>query len=51
VERDNFNDAVTDYNTYIKKFPQVIYSGMFGFDKKGFFEADAAAQKAPEVKF
>jgi LemA protein len=51
VERDNFNDAVTDYNTYIKKFPQVIFSGMFGFDKKGFFEADAAAQKAPEVKF
>jgi LemA protein len=51
VERDNFNDAVTDYNTYIKKFPQVIYSGIFGFGKKGFFEADAAAEKAPEVKF
>lgn len=51
VERDNFNDAVTSYNVYIKNFPQVIYSGMFGFDKKGFFEADAAAAKAPEVKF
>jgi LemA protein len=51
VERDNFNDAVTSYNVYIKNFPQVIYSGIFGFDKKGFFEADAAAAKAPEVKF
>lgn len=51
VERDNFNDAVTSYNVYIKKFPQILYSGFFGFDKKGFFEADAAAQKAPEVKF
>ena len=51
VERDNFNDAVTSYNVYIKNFPQVIYSGMFGFEKKGFFEADAAAAKAPEVKF
>jgi LemA protein len=51
VERDNFNDAVTSYNVYIKNFPQVIYSGLFGFDKKGFFEADAAAAKAPEVKF
>jgi LemA protein len=51
VERDNFNDAVTSYNVYIKNFPQVIYSSMFGFDKKGFFEADAAAAKAPEVKF
>ena len=51
VERDNFTYAVTSYNVYIKNFPQVIYSGMFGFDKKGFFEADAAAAKAPEVKF
>lgn len=51
VERDNFNDAVTRYNVYIKNFPQVIYSGIFGFEKKVFFEADAAAAKAPEVKF
>ncbi|MCF8429108.1 MAG: LemA family protein [Bacteroidia bacterium] len=51
VERDNFNDAVTSYNAYIKNFPQVIYSGMFGFEKKGFFEAEEAAAKAPEVKF
>ena len=51
MERDNFNDAVTSYNVYIKNFPQVIYSGLFGFEKKGFFEADAAAAKAPEVKF
>lgn len=51
VERDNFNDAVTSYNVYIKNFPQVIYSGIFGFEKKGFFEADAAAAKAPDVKF
>lgn len=51
VERDNFNDAVTSYNVYIRNFPQVIYSSIFGFEKKGFFEADAAAAKAPEVKF
>jgi LemA protein len=51
VERDNFNLAVNDYNAYIRKFPQVIFAGMLGFDKKGYFEADAAAAKAPEVKF
>ena len=51
VERDNFNVAVNDYNSYIRKFPQVIFAGMLGFDKKGYFEADAAAAKAPEVKF
>ena len=51
VERDNFNTAVNDYNAYIRKFPQVLFAGMLGFDKKGYFEADAAAEKAPEVKF
>ncbi|MES2379776.1 MAG: LemA family protein [Bacteroidota bacterium] len=51
VERDNFNDAVKNYNVYIRNFPQVLYSGALGFEKRGFFEADAAAEKAPEVKF
>lgn len=51
VERDNFNVAVNDYNSYIRKFPQVLFAGILGFDKKGYFEADAAAAKAPEVKF
>jgi LemA protein len=51
VERDNFNVAINDYNSYIRKFPQVLFAGMLGFDKKGYFEADAAAAKAPEVKF
>jgi LemA protein len=28
-----------------------LFAGMFGFDKKGYFEADKGAEKAPEVKF
>ncbi len=51
VERQKFNDIVKDYNTYIRKFPQVLYAGIFGFDKKGYFEATAGADKAPEVNF
>ncbi|MAY82962.1 MAG: LemA family protein [Flavobacteriales bacterium] len=51
VERKRFNDITRDYNAYIKKFPQVIYSGWFGFEKKGYFEADAGAEDAPEVDF
>lgn len=50
VERQKFNEIVKDYNTYVRKFPQVIYAGMFGFDKKGYFEATQGADKAPEVK-
>lgn len=51
VERQKFNDIVKEYNSYIRRFPQVLYAGMFGFDKKGYFEAVTGADKAPEVKF
>jgi len=51
VERQKFNEIVKDYNSYVRKFPQVLYAGIFGFDKKGYFEAEKGAEKAPEVKF
>ncbi len=51
VERRNFNEAVMDYNAYIRKFPQNMIAGMFDFEKKGYFQATAGAEKAPEVKF
>lgn len=51
VERRNFNEAVKDYNTYIRKFPNNLTAGMFGFDKKAYFESQAGADKAPEIEF
>jgi LemA protein len=51
VERKKFNDAVQDYNTHIQKFPTNLTAKMFSFEKKGYFEADQAAQKAPSVQF
>lgn len=51
IERRNFNQVTQDYNTYIRKFPNNLFAGMFGFDKKPYFEAEAGSQKAPEVKF
>ncbi|MBW7845294.1 MAG: LemA family protein [Bacteroidia bacterium] len=51
TERQKFNEVVKDYNTFIRKFPHVIYSGWFGFEKKGYFEADKGAEKAPTVSF
>ncbi len=51
VERRRFNEVTQDYNTYIRSFPQTMLAGMYGFDKKGYFEADAGAEKAPEVSF
>lgn len=51
VARNKFNETVQDYNTYIKSFPRNMLAGMFGFVPKAYFEADAGASKAPEVKF
>jgi len=51
VERKRFNEAVQVYNSTIRKFPQNILAGMFGFEKKPYFEADQQAQEAPRVEF
>jgi len=49
--RNKYNTAVQDYNVKIRRFPNSLLSGIFGFDKMAKFEAEAGAQKAPEVKF
>lgn len=51
VERNNFNTAVNEYNSLIRKFPNNIIAGMFNFDKKGYFKATAGAENAPSVEF
>lgn len=51
TERKRYNDAVMPYNTLIRKFPNNIFAGFFGFDKKPYYEADATAQSAPTVQF
>ena len=51
VERKKFNDAARVYNTTIRQFPKNIVAGMFGFEKKPYFEAAESAQEAPKVEF
>ena len=51
VARKNFNDAAQAYNTNIRRFPKNIFAGMFGFDKKAYFEAEEGSEKAPKVEF
>lgn len=51
VERKRYNEAVQEYNTYLKKFPTNIFANMFGFREYPYFEAEKGAEKAPEVKF
>jgi len=51
VERRRFNELAQAYNTTIRRFPMAMMAGMFGFDKKAYFEAAAGAEAAPAVKF
>jgi len=51
TERRKFNEVAQSFNTYIKRFPQNIIAGIFGFTAKPYFEAMEGAEKAPEVKF
>lgn len=51
VERQKFNETARVYNTTIRQFPQNIVAGMFGFEKKPYFEAQAGAEQAPKVEF
>ena len=49
--RNKFNAVVTEYNKQIRSFPKNIFASIFGFRTMEKFAADAAAQKAPSVKF
>src|SRR5690349_5636547 len=53
VERMRFNEASQAFNTTRNSFPTVIIAGFFGtrFQTKQYFQAQAGAEKPPEVKF
>lgn len=51
VARTRYNESVQQYNTYIRKFPNNIFAGMFGFERKAPFQAEAGAENAPDVDF
>ena len=49
--RNSYNLAVQNYNVVIRSFPKNIFAGIFGFSQMTKFEAEAGAEKAPQVKF
>lgn len=51
TERRAFNEATQQYNTAVRKFPNNIMAGIFGFKQKGHFTATQGAETAPEVQF
>ena len=51
VARNDFNEAVADYNKKVRSFPSNIIAGLFGFGNKEGFQAEAGSDKAVEIKF
>lgn len=49
TERRRFNLSAQEFNTYIKRFPQVVFANNFGFSPKAYFSADEGASKAPKI--
>ena len=49
--RNSYNATVQKYNVVIRSFPKNIFAGLFGFSQMTKFEAEAGAEKAPQVKF
>ncbi len=51
VERQKYNDIAKSYNTLIRQFPKNVIAGLFGFERKVYFEAKEGAENAPKVEF
>ena len=51
IARLDFNSAVQEYNSKIRSFPANLTAKMFGFTEKGYFQAEAGANKVPTVQF
>jgi Uncharacterized conserved protein len=51
VSRNDFNTAVLEYNSTVRRFPNNLFAGMFGFKPKPPFQAEAGSERAPRVEF
>jgi LemA protein len=49
--RRRYNESVKTYNAAIRKFPTNFIAGMFGFEKREYFEVPEEAKTVPEVNF
>jgi LemA protein len=49
ASRDDYNDAVTAYNTSRNQFPAVLTASLLGFKEEPFFKAEEGANKAPDI--
>lgn len=51
VARQDYNKTVEEYNLRVRRFPNNIFAGLFGYKAKPFYKADAGSEKAPDINF
>lgn len=51
IARQDYNTAVTAYNTKRRRFPSNIIASIFSFPERPLYKATAGAQTAPTVDF
>src|SRR6266404_821542 len=51
TSRNDYNEAVKDYNAYIRQFPQTLTAKVTGAKPRTYYEAAAGAETAPTVDF
>lgn len=51
IARQDYNAAVTNYNTKRRKFPNNIIASLFNFQEKALYKANEGAKEVPSVDF
>jgi LemA protein len=51
VERNKYNDVARVFNASLRRFPGALLNAIFGFEQKGYFNAQPGAEKAPDIQF
>lgn len=51
IARKDYNTAVSEYNTTIKKFPNSLVASVFRFGEKPYYKASEGAKEVPKVDF
>ncbi len=51
VERKRFNEAAQAYNTFRRRFPQMLIANLLGFAQRPYFQATPGAERPPQVRF